>query len=357
MKKPGMLLAACTTLFCFLCCALQAQTEIFYVWPDSLPGEQDTTKTGCVRPSIEAYIPQADIATGAAFLICPGGAYYMIWGDETDPPAQYLQNRGIAAFVLNYRHKDCKHPMPMWDAERAMRLIRSKAADYGIDPDRIGIMGFSAGGHLASTIGTHYDTGTPSSPDPIERYSSKPTAMVLGYPCITMNDPHAHGTTRQYLLGGNTSQDALDYLSNEKHVDANTPPTFITYTDSDKIVDAMNSVIFYDSLQKYGVESKMVIEPGKDHGYNIEGTWMDSCLLWLEQIGFLSSSSSKAINSRRGLLLAPDIQRKSIATHSALVQQLHLPWGQKILVPSNPALKTAPSGFVIFDCKGRVLAP
>ncbi|MBD3320243.1 MAG: prolyl oligopeptidase family serine peptidase [Chitinivibrionales bacterium] len=346
----------CVCIFCacwqnFHCAFAQSQT--FYVWPDSLPGNQDTTSDGCFRPTIEAYIPEPSKATAAAFIICPGGAYFMLWGDEAAPPAQWLKSNGIAGFVLNYRHKDCKHPVPLWDARRAMRLVRSRADEFNIDPDRIGIMGFSAGGHLASTVGTHYDNGNPSSSDPVEHFSCKPAVMVLGYPCITMNDPYAHGTTRGYLLGNNNSQDTLDYLSNEKHVDENTPPTFITYGDSDDVVHPMNSIMFYDSLQKYGVTSKMVVEEGLKHGYYTEPSWTDTCLAWLEQTGFLSSTQS--VPHRKGLRVSPADKENAFSTLSPNINGYSLPWAQSILVPATGARSAPPPPGALFDCRGRLL--
>jgi acetyl esterase/lipase len=189
--------------------------QTILLWPDGAPGA--VGKEPVDIPTLTVYQPK-EKATGAAVIVCPGGGYSHLADHEGRPVAEALSSIGITAFVLKYRlGPRYHHPAPLLDAARAIRLVRSRAAEWQIDPKRIGILGFSAGGHLASTIGTHFDAGQPNSADPIEKVSSRPDLMVLIYPVITMTE-FGHSGSRKQLLGDNPSAEMVTLLSNEKQV-------------------------------------------------------------------------------------------------------------------------------------------
>ena len=201
----------------------------------------------------------------------------------------------MAGFVLEYRHhgRGYEHPAPLQDAQRAIRTVRARAEEFKIDPRRIGVLGFSAGGHLASTAGTHFDRGDPSAADPIERASCRPDFMVLCYAVIALGEPYSHGGSQNNLLGKNPPLELVRSLSNEKQVTKDTPPTFLFQTDEDKAVPAENSVYFYLALRKAGVPAELHIFRTGRHGLglaaNTPGTseWPKCCENWLRGQGFL----------------------------------------------------------------------
>jgi acetyl esterase/lipase len=203
---------------------------------------------------------------------------------------------GIAAFVLKYRlGPRYHHPAPLDDAARAIRLVRARAPEWKIAPDRIGILGFSAGGHLASTIGTHFDSGKPDSSDAIERVSAKPNLMILIYPVITLKDL-THAGSRKYLLGPDPSPQLLALLSNEEHVTKDTPPTFLVHTVTDASVPVENSLAFVAALRKAGVPFELHVYERGSHGFALAGadpilsTWPDRLADWLSPSWFRSLS-------------------------------------------------------------------
>jgi acetyl esterase/lipase len=184
--------------------------------------------------------------------------------------AAWLNARGVAAFVLRYRlGPRYHHPIELGDAQRALRLVRYHAADYGIEPDRIGIWGFSAGGHLASTAGTHFDAGQPGAADPIDRMGSRPDFMILAYPVISFVTPYVHRGSMRNLLGDDPDPKLAASLSNETQVTRETPPTFLFHTNSDTGVPAENSVLFYLALRKAGVPAEMHIYERGEHGVGL----------------------------------------------------------------------------------------
>jgi acetyl esterase/lipase len=244
-------------------------------------------------PDISIYLPTKRLATGQAIVICPGGGYSILaYNLEGSDPARMLAAKGIAAIVLKYRLPDRPSNInptlsPLMDAQRAIRMVRYYAEKWNIKKDRIGIMGFSAGGHLASTAGTHFDNGNISSPDSIEQQSCRPDFMVLVYPVITMSKPLMHAGSRNRLIGGNVDSVRLaNYYSSELQVTDQTPPTFLIHAMDDRTVPVENSLMLYQALRDHHIPSEMHIFPRGGHGFGLAlGTsnekWMDLCIDWI----------------------------------------------------------------------------
>lgn len=228
------------------------------------------------QPSIQVFLAPKEKATGAAVVICPGGGYGFLASDhEGAQVARFFNSVGISAFVLKYRivAKDRPGPLgeaPLKDAQRAIRLVRSKATEYGLDEKKtVGICGFSAGGHLASTAGTHFDDGKADAADPVDRLSCRPDFMVLGYPVVSMQTGVTHGGSRNNLLGKEPDAKTVDLFSNEMQVTAKTPPTFIFHTDEDTAVLPENAIRLYAALKKAKVPAELhIYEQGK-HGIGL----------------------------------------------------------------------------------------
>jgi acetyl esterase/lipase len=242
------------------------------------------------------YLPAKEKATGSAIVIFPGGGYQRVAIDhEGRQVARWLNDLGIAAFVVDYRHRGrgYGHPAPIQDAQRAIRTVRSRSAEFGIEPNKIGIIGFSAGGHLASTAGTHFNEKFYEPVDKIDGASARPDFMILIYPVISMG-PLSHSGSRSALLGGNASQEMVDKLSNEKQVDSNTPPTFLVHATDDKTVPAENSIFFYLACKKAHVPAEMHIWQKGEHGFGLgkSGTpvsrWPALCADWMDKMGLCS---------------------------------------------------------------------
>jgi len=279
-------------LVCAPAMAQSAAVRVELLWPSGAPGAVGTEELD--RPTLSIYLPAAEKASGAAVVICPGGSYRNLAMDhEGKQVAEWMNTQGLAAFVLKYRlGPRYHHPAPLDDAQRALRYVRLHADEFRIQTDRVGIIGFSAGGHLASTAGTHFDTGKPDAADPIDRQSSRPDFMILGYPVITLEPPYAHQGSRNMLLGNEPDPQLIQLLSNEKRVTAETPPTFIFQTTEDKTVPAENSVLFYLALRKAGVPAEMHIYERGPHGVGLGGkdeilvTWPPRMADWLKLHGF-----------------------------------------------------------------------
>ncbi len=281
--RPLLLVCVCTAA-----CAQDRAPVLIRLWDQAAPGALgDEPKD---RPSIDAYLPDPAKAVGTGVLVCPGGGYGgLASGHEGKQIAEWLNARGVAAFVLKYRMRKggYGHPAPLLDAQRALRIVRTRATEFGVDPARIGIMGFSAGGHLASTVGTHFDDGAPDSTDIIERAGSRPDFMILCYAVITLGEPSTHRGSQFNLLGANADPELIRSLSNEKQVTEKTPPTFLFHTSGDAAVPPENSVVFYQALQKHKVPAELHIYQNGPHGVglaaNIPGTsdWPETCLRWL----------------------------------------------------------------------------
>lgn len=250
------------------------------------------------NPGIQAFPAPAKTATGTAVVICPGGGYTIqAWDWEGTKIAKWFNDQGISAFVLQYRlphwmSDDCHDKAALADAQRAIRLVRSKAKEYQINPDKIGIMGFSAGGHLASTAGTRFTRGNPQSDDPVERESCRPDFMILMYPVVTMDPAWAHMGSRKNLIGENPPESAVLHFSNEKQITSETPPTILIHANDDKSVVPENSIHFYLNLRKQGVPAAMHIFETGGHGFSFaEGLgavekWPGLVLDWMKGQGF-----------------------------------------------------------------------
>lgn len=259
------------------------------LWPDGAPGA--IGKEPADIPTLTPYLPR-EKASGAAVIVCPGGGYNHLADHEGRPVAEWLSSIGINAFVLKYRHGPrYHHPAPLQDVARAIRLVRARAAEWQIDPKRIGILGFSAGGHLASTIGTHFDNGQPDSSDSVDRVSSRPDVMILIYPVITMGK-FGHSGSRKELIGENPAVEMVTLLSNEEQVTKQTPPTFMVHTANDTGVPVENSLGFADALRRVGVPFELHIYERGSHGFGLGGSnpilssWPGRCADWLRLQGF-----------------------------------------------------------------------
>ncbi|CAN5772231.1 hypothetical protein BH11GEM1_BH11GEM1_34700 [soil metagenome] len=215
------------------------------LWANGAPGAQGTADVD--RPIITPYLPPEGKANGTAVVIFPGGGYqHLSMEKEGSDVANWLAGTGVTAFVVRYRlGPTYHHPVELGDAQRAIRIVRSRAAEWGLDPRRLGVIGFSAGGHLASSAGTHYDAGNALNSDPIERVSSRPDFMLLLYPVITLRDSvFTHRGSRVNLLGNNPDDALVRLMSNELQVTRDTPPTFLVHSTDDKTVPVENSIMF-----------------------------------------------------------------------------------------------------------------
>jgi acetyl esterase/lipase len=270
-----------------------AEFSTVRLWAKGAPGSPATKP----KDEPEMYMkPPTAQSNGTAIIILPGGGYgALAMTYEGLDVADWFGSFGVTAFVLKYRMHGTghMHPIPMMDGQRAIRTVRARAAEWRIDPSRIGVLGFSAGGHLASTLGTHFDKGDPKAADPIDRVNSRPDFLVLCYPVISFNAETAHKGSIQNLLGPKPDPKLLENLSNEKQVTKETPPTFIFQTSEDKGVPAENAVAFYLALHKAKVPAEMHIFQNGPHGVGmakaIPGTneWPALLREWLKVRGLL----------------------------------------------------------------------
>lgn len=244
-------------------------------------------------PTLTIYLPPKEKANGSAVVICPGGGYgALVMGKEGFAIAEYFAKQGVAAFVLKYRlpeekiMKD-KSIGPLQDAQQAITLIRQHARQWNVDTARVGIMGFSAGGHLASTAGTHFNHPVIAVKPQV---SVRPDFMILVYPVISMTDSLGHRGSRDNLLGKNPSPQKIQLFSNELQVTAQTPPAFLIHAGDDKVVDVDNSISFYEALRHKKIPAEMHIYPKGDHGFVLKmpvEEWMNVCTKWMKHSGFL----------------------------------------------------------------------
>ena len=272
--------------------------EPIRLWDEEAPGALG--KADHDIPTLTPYLPASDKANGTAIVICPGGGYGGLAAHEGEGYAKFLADNGVAGFVLKYRlgSKGYRHPVMLGDASRAIRLVRAKADEWKIDPKRIGVMGSSAGGHLASTAVTHFDAGKPDAADAIDRQSSRPDFGVLCYAVISMEDGVTHGGSKKNLLGDKPDPALVELLSNEKQVTRETPPCFVWSTGEDKAVPVMNSLQFVMALEKAGVPYDFHVYRKGGHGIGLsEGKngapagevhpWGKDLLFWLQQNGWM----------------------------------------------------------------------
>jgi acetyl esterase/lipase len=242
------------------------------------------------QPTLSVFLPPKEKANGTAVIICPGGGYgVLVIKREGYDVAKAFTDRGITAFVLKYRLPSEKTMTdksigPLQDAQQAIKTVRERAAEWQIDPQKIGIMGFSAGGHLASTVGTHYEKALIENPAQV---TLRPNFMILVYPVISMGEKMGHAGSRANLLGQAASADQIALYSNETHVTPTTPPTFLTHAGDDKVVPVSNSLVFYEALQQKGVLTDLHVYAQGGHGYGktpVFDEWFGRCLHWLKQI-------------------------------------------------------------------------
>ena len=270
--------------------------EILPLSSDSIPNS--ILKSGKdEQSSMEMYLPLKENATGTAVIIFPGGGYaFLAYEEEGVLIAKAFAKRGIAAFVVRYRlpknetMKD-KSFGPLIDAQQAIKTVRSKAASWDINTHRIGVIGYSAGGHLASTLGTHFSKSyVPNQ----KNISLRPDFMILVYPVISMEDSLTHIGSRICLLGMDPSKERVNMFSNELHVTKETPPTYLTHTGDDSLVDVNNSIVFYQALQKNGVNAELHLFPKGNHGFTQRmpvNEWLEPMLAFLKREGFYNNSS------------------------------------------------------------------
>ena len=287
-----------------------AQQKIMDVWPGGIPGlvlndsyvEKSTISEGSItrfekttNPMLYIFLPPKEKATGTAVLICPGGGYAALaFGHEGNAIASWLNDNGIAGIILKYRlpsdliMKD-KSIGPLQDAQEAMRIIRRNAAMWNIDPKKVGVIGFSAGGHLASTLSTHYNEKVYDVSDTV---SARPDFSLLIYPVITMDSSFTHEGTRRNLIGDNPSSETIRRFSNEFQVNEKTPPAFMVHSADDKTVPVKNSIVYFGQLVKYNIPSELHIFQKGGHGYGLGGgrdtqsAWPSLCINWLKASGF-----------------------------------------------------------------------
>ena len=255
------------------------------LWTDGAPGATGSEPKD--KPAITVHLAPADKANGAAVVICPGGGYgALMMSYEGHDIAKWLNEQGVAGIVLKYRIAPYKHPAPLLDVQRALRTVRTNAAEWKLDPQRIGVMGFSAGGHVASTVSTHFDAGKADATDPIEKQSCRPNFSILVYPVISMG-PKSHGGSRSNLLGPKPTPELIALLSNELQVTKETPPTFLVHSTGDKAVTWENSQMFADACKAQGVPAEFLKLTQGDHGLGcgkgeLWAQWQTACVEWMK---------------------------------------------------------------------------
>ena len=305
--KPIKLIVSILS-FSILMISSNAQNNVLKIWPDGIPGsiininyfEKSTVTNERVSryekvtdPSITVFLPAVEKATGAAVLICPGGGYGVLSFDhEGFAIARWLNDNGIAGIILKYRlpsdliMKD-KSVGPLQDAQEALRIIRRKASEWKIDPGKIGVIGFSAGGHLASTLSTHYAEKVYEIKDTT---SARPDFSLLIYPVISFDSSFTHSGSRKNLIGDNPSDEAVKHFSNELLITDNTPPAFLVHSADDKVVPVKNSIVYFEGLVKNNIPAELHVFQKGGHGYGLainkgtQSAWPDLCLYWLKEI-------------------------------------------------------------------------
>jgi len=286
-------------LFGFLLAAANCSGQnVIRLWRGDAPGALGRADKDI--PTLTITWPDSGTATGAAIVICPGGGYEHLASKEGEDYARFLAMHGVTGFVLKYRlgSDGYRYPAIFEDVQRALRVVRSNATALKIDPHKIGIMGSSAGGHLASTLLTHFDRGDPGSPDSVERFSSRPDFGILCYPVITMG-PLTHEGSKRNLLGDHPTEDMVELLSNEKHVTPQTPPCFLWQTSEDQTVSVQNSLLFADALAKNNIPFEMHIYEQGRHGLGLADKfpfehvhpWGKALLKWLRIRGIADDKS------------------------------------------------------------------
>lgn len=301
MKKISLFLI----FFIIFQCQLLSQNHIIPLWPKDIPnyidsGEEESYPNRDIlwiekiqTPLIEVFLPAKRNATGHAVLICPGGGYHGLAYDwEGTDIAKWFNSKGIVGIVLKYRvpHSESvsiKHETPLLDAQRAMKLVRHHANNWNIDHKKVGIMGFSAGGHVASTLSTHFDQKIKAPIDSIDHLHCRPDFSVLVYPVITMKSAYTHNGSREALIGKKPSPEMIAKYSNELQITKDTPPAILIHSNDDKAVPFENSLLYFKALQKHQIYSEMHLYPYGGHGYSLAigkghlQSWPDRVYEWI----------------------------------------------------------------------------
>ncbi len=287
-----------------------ADNSVIPLWPKGVPGAkagvpaermEDNRIYSVSNPTLTVVPAAVDRPNGTAVIICPGGAYMRLSFDrEGTQYANWLSTLGVTSFVLKYRMQEFGHPAPLQDVLRAVRLVRSRAAEFHLAPDRIGVMGSSAGGHLAASAGTLFDHPAGKTGAPLDAVSARPDFLILMYPVITMDDPFAHAGSRQALLGAHPSAELLRLMSLEKQVTAATPPTLLIHTQDDQAVPVENSILFYQALTRAHVPAEMHLFEHGEHGMGMRlglgnaSAWPARAEEWLRLRGLLTPAKNTA---------------------------------------------------------------
>lgn len=272
----------------------------------TVPGVHDRVISGVTKPSIVPFFPRRGTANGTAVLICPGGGYlYSAFDVEGYDVAKWLNSLGVTAFVLKYRLPAEGHQrgydVPLEDGQRAIRVIRAHAAQWGLDPTKVGAIGFSAGGQLASTLGTRFAKTVYDPIDAADELSARPDFLMLAYPVVSMKTGITHSGTRNRLIGTNPTQEMVDEFSSEEHVTAQTPPTFIVQADDDHTASTLNSTLFYEALHAAKVSAELHIFRQGGHGFGLRNAhgslalWTVLADEWLTASGFVDHLPSAAV--------------------------------------------------------------
>lgn len=302
MKLPASaLLVAAVTAF--------AEPQVIPLWPEGLPdplrAEFDPAKseeevsegpriTNIRAPQLTVFAPDAAQANGTAIVICPGGGYQRLaYGHEGIDVARWLSAQGVTCFLLKYRQREYGHPAPLRDALRAIRIVRSRATEFGVDPERIGIIGFSAGGHLASSAATLFDHADGKTGADLDAVSARPSFAILVYPVIMMEGPHIHAGSRNNLIGEHAAPEMIERLSTDRQVSKATPPIFLVHTQDDATVPVENALAFYAAARRAGVPIEMHLYEQGRHGFGLKSKapptneWPQRCETWLRSHGWL----------------------------------------------------------------------
>jgi acetyl esterase/lipase len=277
--------------------------QVIPLWPEGVPGAipnatpevvEDGRVSNVHVPTLTVYLPPPDRANGTAAVVCPGGGYIRLAMDkEASAVARWLNGLGVSVFVLKYRLKEYGHPAPLRDVLRAVRIVRSNAAKWNVDPSRIGVVGFSAGGHLASSAGTLFDAPDGRTGAAIDAVSARPDFLVLVYPVISLKPPFYHAGSRDSLLGKTPSPELVDHLCTDLQVSPRTPPTFLVHGGTDASVPVENSVMFYSALRRAGVPAELHVYQEGPHGIGLNpgygpiSEWPARCAEWLKARGLL----------------------------------------------------------------------
>jgi acetyl esterase/lipase len=309
--------------------AVHNEAETIELWPQGAPGKVGDEPAD--HPWLWAYPAQESNRCGTAVVVCPGGGYGMHAVDhEGTQVARWFNSFGVSAYVLKYRLAPrYRHPAPMQDVQRAIQYVRAHAEQLGIVPERIGVIGFSAGGHLASTAATHLLPGDPQSDDVVSKQSSRPDFAILAYPVISMTAEWGHGGSKRNLLGENPSAALAELMSNEQQVSAQTPPTFLFHTGADTGVPPQNSVAFYSACLKHNVPAELHIYNFGPHGVGLApgdaalSSWKHRLFDWLRDSGFLATATRSAVEG-------------TVTRHGQ-----PLKWGQVRFTPESPVMPVA----------------